>query len=373
MINNIYNKHLNYTFNNSKVISSNFNPQFRGNISIPNKKIFEVSENILSSLAIIKRFMHNKFLNKGKSQQLEKFYYNLLSIDYNSSRYIKILHNYARKYAKNREVEINLESRRLLDIVNSDEACIFIMSHDDGKKDVPMLGVLYTLLTGAYINSGKGDRCPRPKIIVNEDILSAMNGTLRSVYKLLGAVGINAKLFSMGKRKNANVMRNLIDEFNKDKSHIFVFPEGKMGMFQDLDLKDKFQAGVGGIVNKAAQNKKHVKVVPVGFAYNYETKNFLGSIYIGEPVYFMAQDKQMLVNRANIDLEHASLGYKKFFCLENENYDSFKTITTSGVPVTGRELGNYIAGILCENLRICKAKAQQQLPKIPLNDKSIKI
>ncbi len=84
--------------------------------------------------------MYNKFFNIGNGQQLKKFYYNLLSVDYNSSRYIKILHNYARKYAKNREVEINLESGRLLDIVNSDEACIFIMSHDDGKKDVPMLG-----------------------------------------------------------------------------------------------------------------------------------------------------------------------------------------------------------------------------------------
>ena len=57
MINNIYNKHLNYTFNHSKVTSSNFNSQFRGNISISNKKIFEVSENILSFLAIIKRFI----------------------------------------------------------------------------------------------------------------------------------------------------------------------------------------------------------------------------------------------------------------------------------------------------------------------------
>lgn len=37
-----------------------------------------------------------------------------------------------------------------------------------------------------------------------------------------------------------------------------------MGMFKDLDLIEKFQPGVGGMVRSAVIDKKQVKVIPVG-------------------------------------------------------------------------------------------------------------
>ena len=181
-------------------------------------------------------------------------------------------------------------------------------------------------------------------------------------------------MFDAGKGKNSEKIHQLIDNFCKNKNHIFIFPEGKMGMFKDLDLIEKFQPGVGGMVRSAVIDKKQVKVIPVGFAYNNKTKSFLGSIYIGKPVCFKSENNEIFVNQANIEFDLAKDSYKKFWNYKQKAIDEFKPILHKNIPVLGREQSLYIAGILCENLRICIEKAKRQLPQHPMNiDNIIKI
>jgi len=346
---------------------------FKGNISIPENTIFRLGENVIDYFAILKRMAYNYRVFRKNKENITAFYNKIMNVPTESSDFMKFFHNYARKFGKNREVEINLESNRLLDIAKSDEACIFIMSHSDTKRDPAMMGIFGTLLSGAYINLGKSATCPRPKIIVNKEILTSMNKFQRGIYEKFGAVGINANLFSAGKGKNSETIHELINNFVQDKNHIFIFPEGKMSMFKDLELKNRFQPGIGGIIRSALKSKKQVKVVPLGFAYNNKTQNFLGSLYIGEPVYFKKNGGgEILVNQANIDINIAKGNYKKFWS-ENKQ-DAFKVITSNSEPVTGYEQGLYIAGLLCENLRICTEKAKIQLPEDSLSiNKVIKI
>lgn len=364
IINNAYNSRRdNYKLNS-----------FKGNVSIPQNKFFMESEHLLNYFAILKRKLFNKIKNYGNQKKILAFYNKFINISDGSYAYMRFFHNFARQFAKNREVEINLESNRLLDIAKSNEAYIFIMNHSNGKQDPAMMGVLGTLLSGAYINLGKAKTAPRAKVIANEDILKSMNKFQRAIYEKFGAFGINANLFDAGKGKNSEKIHQLIDNFCQNKNHIFIFPEGKMGMFKDLDLRDKFQPGIGGIVKKALLNKKQVKVIPVGFAYNNKTKSFLGSIYIGEPVCFKSDNNKIFINQANIEFDLAKDSYKKFWNYKQKAIDEFKPILHQNVPVLGREQGLYIAGILCENLRICIEKAKRQLPQYPMNiDNIIKI
>ena len=338
-------------------------PNFRGNVSIAPKPFFKYSERILNMSAIMKRLIYNHVINRGDQNKLKEFYNKIITVPIDSYGFMRYFHNYARKFCNNREVEINLEGNRLLDIAKSDEACIFIMSHENGKKDPAMLGIIGTLLSGAYINLGKAASCPRAKIIVNEDILTCMNKMQRAIYKKFGAVGINANLFDAGKGKNKDKMHKIISEFADNKSHVFIFPEGKMGMFKALDLKYKFQPGIAGIIRSALKQKENVKVIPVGFAYNNKSKNFLGSIYIGKPVCFKQEGDFISVNNANIDLLTATANYKQYFGLNEENQSSVKVISGNGVPIKGREQNLYIAGILCENLKICTNLAKNQVPE----------
>lgn len=336
---------------------------FKGNVSIAPKPFFKYSEQILNFSAIIKRLVYNRLFSSRNQNIYKEFYDKITKIPNASYEFMKYFNSYARKFCNNREVEINLESNRLLDIAKSNEAYIFIMSHENGKKDPAMLGIIGTLLSGAYINLGKAAACPRAKIIVNEDILSCMNKIQRAIYEKFGAVGINANLFDAGKGKNKDKMHKLITEFIENKSHVFIFPEGKMGMFKLLDLKYKFQPGIAGIVRSALKQKESVKVVPIGFAYNDKSKNFLGSIYIGKPVCFKQDGDFIRVNNANIDLISATPSYKKYFSLNEENLHSTKIISDDGIPLKGREQNPYIAGILCENLKICTNLAKKQVPE----------
>ena len=357
----VTNRTYNYQINNYKLSN------FKGNISIPTKKVFVNTEHLLNFCAILKRKLSNKIKNFGDQEKILAFYKKFINVSDDSYAYMRFFHNFARKFAKNREVEINLESNRLLDIAKSDEAYIFIMSHSDGKKDPAMMGVLGTLLSGAYINLGKAKVAPRAKVIANEDILTSMNKIQRAIYEKFGAFGVNANLFDAGKGKNSVRIHQLIESFCKDKNHIFIFPEGKMGMFKDLDLKYKFQPGIGGIVRSSLKNKKQVKVVPIGFAYNNQTKTFLGSIYIGKPVCFRSEEDKILVNQANIDINMSNSNYKRYWNYKQYEDSYFKVITHEGNPVFGQEQSLYIAGVLCENLRICKEKANQQLPQESMN------
>jgi hypothetical protein len=336
--------------------------------------------------------------------------------------YIHNLLGLGRFYAKTYpiETEINLESGRLQEIVASDEACLFLMNHDFQRQDPLLLATFAIALYQSYVLAGKADQCPVPKILLNEDILKSQGPKLREIYEKMGAVGIDASLYPSPKKfqKNVRAFTPLIKAFCEDSAHLFLFPEGRLSAYKNRDLKDKFQAGAGLMVRMALKKKKRVKVVPVGLAYQTKSKDKtpLGSIHIGEPVYFTPQpDGSLGMSVGNLTPDVAPPAYQKFLWsrtvpveppkekrertirlpalpawmtgekVEPKTHPVMpppsatqfpsaqpfqmmlgvpsKVITDGGQPVTDREaLMPFIFDVLIENMRVCRTQAFNALP-----------
>ncbi|OGI25009.1 MAG: hypothetical protein A2287_09315 [Candidatus Melainabacteria bacterium RIFOXYA12_FULL_32_12] len=323
-------------------------------------------------------YLTYKFLKK----QIDELYNKAINLDENSSEYNDFIADNAKIIANKKEIEINDEDGRLSDLAKSDEACIFIMNHDSQSLDPALMAAFSSLLHEEYGKENKGSCCPRPKIIVNEDILATQNEKIRAIANKVGVVGINANLFPTKEDKinNMKKMMPLIKNFKKDKNNIFIFPEGRISGFSDLELKKRFQSGVSELIQIETGQKKRVKVVPLGFAYSPIEKNS-GIIHIGNPVYFQKEGNYISVNSGNITPEKGSQGYKEFFYKENSTKDKplsseindestdprtenkRKVLTANGIPLTEKEQVPYISGVLCENLRICKEEAKKKLPE----------
>jgi hypothetical protein len=228
------------------------------------------------------------------------------------------------------QLEINLEDKRLEEIANSDEACLFIINHDFQFQDPILLSFFGLLLYQAYLEAGKSEGCPRPAILMNEDILKSMPPKLAAVYEKMGAVGIDASTSQTraSVKANGHQFRTLLADFAKNLKNLFIFPEGRMAGMKNVDLKDRFQDGVADMVRIVAGKKKRVKVVPVGFAYNKKDsvpnplhdpqdptsakKLKLGSIHIGEPIIFQTEGKSMFMSVGNLMPDVAPDSYRKF-------------------------------------------------------------
>ena len=271
-----------------------------------------------------------------------------------------------RIFAKEKEVEINLESNRIKDIVNSNEPHIFIMNHDNQTHDPEMMTMFNTFLSDEYIKSGKASTCPRPVVILNEDILLSMNKKRREIFEKMGAIGIDASLYSADGKKNAKKLIPVLRDFVMGKANIYIFPEGKMSAYKNLDIKDKFQTGVADMVHLLVNKRDDVRVVPLAFDYNKKSKPLLSSIYIGSPIIFKKEGTHVLSSSGNVSSSFTSDDYKNFF--NNPDID-YETITDKGIPVEGKNTVAYIGGVLCENLRICKEEAKAVLSKKSLGDK----
>ncbi len=300
--------------------------------------------------------------------------------DVNTPDYIRDAVALARLFSSFQPIEININllSGCLENIVNSDEACIFVINHDHQVQDPVLLSMFNILLYEKYIEANKAATCPRPKIILNQDILSTKEKKHREIYEALGAVGVDIEqnLSFSETRKNSKSLLHLIQDFCADKNHIFIFPEGRKSAYKNLDLKEKFQVGIGHVVRTALKRKKQVKVIPLGFAFNSNNaeKQPLGSIYVGKPIYFKKDGKQICTSTGNISFESASPSYRNFFyCNSSPNTYfgddvPFKVITHNGVAVTDHTQQSYIGDILAENLQICRQMALQSLPQNPLKE-----
>jgi len=346
------------------------NPVFTGNFATP---IYAASaEKGVRGVELMGRKLLNKFSGIFNKTQKDLMYKEFCDADESSEKYIEKIVKASRFFAKGKEVEINLESNRIAELANSKDPCIFIMNHDNQTHDPEMLGIFNMLLNTAYIEAGKASSCPRPKIILNEDILLSMDSKTRKIFEKLGAVGVDASLCSADGLKNGKKLLPTMKDFINDKANIFIFPEGKLAGTKHTKLEDRFQTGVAEMVYKFAQKKEQVKVVPLGFSYNKKSKNLLSSIHIGEPVFFKKSGDNVLTTNGNImNSEFASKDYINFF--KKQSNEDFATLTEQGVPVSGKELPKYIAGVLCENLQICTAEAKKALPKKSFGDLAIEV
>lgn len=359
MINNI-NTFPRYEFNSPQAARrSYYAPNFAG--TLPDVYV----EKQLRKVEFFFRKLINKISDKFESNELKKLQKEFLAVDVNSEQFIDKLILAGRVFGSKKEVEINTESGLLKRITADGKSNIFIMNHDKQSSDPEMLAIFNTLLCQEYRVQGMAKTFPRPKIILNEDILLSMNPEKRKVFEKLGAVGIDADIYSNDNAKNARSFLPILKGLMKDNVNVFIFPEGKLAGAK-VPLSLKFQSGVSEIVTKLTGKKDEVRVVPLGFAYNKGENRHLAGIHIGEPVIFKKQGEFITSSIGNIDSKFASENYKRFFL--KDNCDD-KVITDNGVPVPQKLAADYISGILSENLEICKKEAKSVLPSASLNEK----
>ncbi|MBQ6516784.1 1-acyl-sn-glycerol-3-phosphate acyltransferase [bacterium] len=208
----------------------------------------------------------------------------LSKIDRPTPEYVYAIAGTGRVFSQNKEVEINTEDEIIQELANSKRPHIFIMNHDNQTADPQMLGFFNTLLNEEYIISGQAAACPRPRIILNEDILTTMQPKMRNIFEKLGSIGIDASLIGGNKVANGKKMVQIMKEYEKGESNIYIFPEGKNCAYKNWTLEEKFQPGIASMISRMI-SKGDVSVVPLGFAYNKSDKN-LSSIEIGKPIVF---------------------------------------------------------------------------------------
>ena len=219
------------------------------------------------------------------------------------------------------------------------------------------------------MDAGKGNEFPLSKIILNQDILKTMNPIKRKAFEACGAVGIDANIFCADKDVNAKAFLPIIKDFIKDKANIFIFPEGKLSVFKDLDFDIRFQSGIAELINKAIKIKKEITVVPLGFSYG-KGKNKFSGIQIGEPVVFKRNGENTTTTSGIIlKSEFAQDAYKNFFAKHKNETDI--PITENGIPVNQKEIVPFIQGILAENLNICAKEAEKRIAKPLLQDEPV--
>ena len=187
---------------------------------------------------------------------------------------------------ENKFIIANTEDKILDRIAQSDNSTIFVLNHPNYHKDKFIYAFLSSMLCKLYASQGKQAKCPRPKILVSRNMLKIVHPKIGNIYRKLGLVEVDASLGKKDRAFNAKTMKNLMQEFIKNESNIFIFPEGNNSAYQSKSLDERIQPGIASFIKEAVKHKKSVRVVPVGIDYSKKQKGSLGRIYIGRPLYF---------------------------------------------------------------------------------------
>ena len=329
------------------------------------KAEFALRKSINKGLKTFSKLQQNfyKIFNKQKAETIsesQKFINKITAIDESSHQYMGAVYMISRMFGAGKEIEINIENGEMQKIADSDESCIFIMNHDKQSQDGKMLNFFNALLSREYILKGKSETCPHPKIILNKDIIDSMDNDSQKIAQTIGAVGVDATIHSVNHVFNGRITSKLIKDLIDNKINLFIFPEGRMCAFKKLDSSWKFQGGVSDIIKAVAKQKDRVKVVPLGFAY----KGNVGSIHIGEPLFFKKENDNLLFTQGTADKELSSESYYKYIQNTPQDQDGYRPILDKGEPIKYRKTRDYISGILCDNLVSCKRKAAEQIKNV---------
>lgn len=366
---NIYQNYSKQRLTNTKRIA-NCNTKTQTATSFTGLNAYASSEKGFQKFEYAFRIIANRFADLFESKQTKIITKNIAQIAPESNeKYLAQLEEISRYFSSKKVIDVNTEDKILEKIADDDNSVIFIMNHSSQRQDPSMLAVLSTLLTQAYKNAGKDKNFPIPKIILNQDILKTMNPTKRKAFENIGAVGIDANIYSGNKGVNARAFLPLIKDFIRNKSNIFIFPEGKLAIRKDLDFDSRFQIGVAELINKVLEIKKKVTVVSVGFAYGKGDNKVLTGMHIGEPIKFRRDGENTTTTCGNILKSEFGLDeYKNFFKKFNDQTDV--AITDKGIPVEKNHITAYIKSILSENLEICSKEAQKQIER-PLEESEV--
>ena len=283
------------------------------------------------------RLVANQLINWKAKKTIDEIHKAFETVDPNAPNYLHSLlaAGYFLASQMPLQLEMNMEDNPFDRLVKKNRSAIFMMNHDYQLHDPMMLCYVGLLLYQAYFQAGKGETCPRPAILMNEDILKAMPEKLREIYVKLGAVGVDASLTATDSSRVTNViaLKPLLTDLVKDKRHLFIFPEGRNAGKHHWDLKDRFQPGLAELVQIAVSRKGSLDVYPVGFAVNKRKKVpnplydptektsakklKLASVYVGEPIVFQTLENGpkgqiLVVNKANMTPDNAPDSYRKF-------------------------------------------------------------
>lgn len=273
------------------------------------------------------------------------------SIDVNSADFIKYVFKKIKNMC-NSPFEINVESGKIMDIVNSNEPHIFIMNHTRQQpKDINGAMFFNSLLYREYIYQNKANDCPRSKVFAGEGFLKRSN--MPDELEFMGVIPINAKAENKNaKEKNRETIQNIVNELSEGKINFFIYPEGAMAIVPFLPLRYKFQPGVSTIIKRVLEKRDSIDVIPLTFAHD-KTKS---AIHIGEAVKFSKKNGQYYTNKGNSD--------SKFFDKKFENFYKDKDeilLTNNGQPVKTDDVVPFISGVLSENLDCCIKEAKNDL------------
>lgn len=273
------------------------------------------------------------------------------SIDVNSADFIKYVYNKIRNMCMS-SFEINVESGKIMDIVNSNEPYIFIMNHTRKQpKDINGAMFFNSLLYREYIYQNKAGDCPRSKVFAGEGFLK--RSKMPEELEFMGVVPINAKAENKNaKEKNRETIQNIVDELSEGKINFFIYPEGAMAIVPFLPLRYKFQPGVSVIIKRVLEKRNSINVIPLAFAHN---KNG-SAIHIGETVKFSKKDGQYYTTKGNSESKFFDKKIKSFYNDKDEIL-----LTNNGQPVKTDEVVPFISGVLSDNLDCCVKEAKSDL------------
>ena len=273
------------------------------------------------------------------------------SIDVNSADFIKYVFKKIKNMC-NRPFEINVESGKIMDIVNSNEPYIFIMNHTRKQpKDINGAMFFNSLLYREYIYQNKAGDCPRSKVFAGEGFLK--RSKMSEELEFMGVVPINAKAENKNaKEKNRETIQNIVDELSEGKINFFIYPEGAMAIVPFLPLRYKFQPGVSVIIKRVLEKRNSINVIPLAFAHN---KNG-SAIHIGETVKFSKKDGQYYTTKGNSESKFFDKKIKSFYNDKDEIL-----LTNNGQPVKTDEVVPFISGVLSDNLDCCVKEAKSDL------------
>lgn len=184
---------------------------------------------------------------------------------------------------KHKFVNINIEDRLIEKIALSEKPAIFILNHDNPYRDKFIYPIFNSFLNYAYAAFGKQNNCPRPYIIVSENVLKRAGEKFRQFYKRMGLIPVDASMSSRNFQQNIKPVRDLINKFINNRANIFIFPEGNNSIYKTKTIEEKFQPGIAKIINKILEKKSSVNVFSLGISYD-GYKNNMGFIHIGKPV-----------------------------------------------------------------------------------------
>lgn len=321
-----------------------------------NKAIEESNKNIKADDAGI-------FAEKAQSLTKE-----LQTTPSETAGFVKKIIDTSEFLAQGTEMEINIEEGKLKQLAQSDEAAIYVFNHPNIPNDVILTFGFINQLYKAYEEEGKAETCPRISYLLDTDNLPP---SFRDAAKSFGFNSLRAPLVDDGSSNvelhNGRVLFKSMREYSKGKKNIFLLPEGSYSNFKDIPLKEKFQPGIGRMVEKLVTKMDKVKIVPVGLC----AEEGKGVVNIGEPIYFSHDDKTDGITATKGSLTPENAPDKGFYQnLSSQASDTPQTIVYGGEVITndGKEnkaiLSRLVSGVVATNLDVNVQRATSVFKKV---------